>query len=264
LANVADVQVHRETGQRPIDRYTAERSQLIPLPAQPYDTALVVYRVVNVEGFVAYRQNFYSVPWRYLGQALPLRITENEVIIYTSRLDELARHRLFPAHVTGQRSEDKAHRPRDDSAEHLTLLRERFAELGPIARRFLDGLLRDQRYGKAQARKVLALLGSYTRRDWLAALERAVRFGAYSCRAVERILATQAKPKSALEALAEDAPQETRRHRPDLFDEIVSPRPLSEYHQLLEENTDHGPPTETTEPTERAEPPPSDDAAGTA
>jgi transposase len=267
LANVADVQVHRETGQRPIERYAEERPHLIPLPAQPYDTALVVYRVVNVEGFVAYRQNFYSVPWRYRGQALPLRITENEVIRYTSPLEELARHRLFPSHVTGQQSEDKAHRPRDDSAEHLTLLRERFAELGTLARRFLDGLLRDQRYGKSQARKVLALLGSYTRRDVLAALERAVRFGAYSCQAVERILAAQARPKRVLEALAEDAPQATRQHRPDLFDEIVPPRPLSDYRQLLEENTDQGPPTETTEPTEPAEPPespPGDDAAGTA
>jgi hypothetical protein len=37
-----------------------------------------------------------------------------------------------------------------------------------MACRFLDGLLRDQRYGKAQARKTLALLGSYARRDWLA------------------------------------------------------------------------------------------------
>lgn len=273
LTNVADVQVHRETRQRPIDRYAEERPPLIPLPMQPYDTALVVYRVVNVEGFVAYRQNFYAVPWRYLGQALPLRITENEVVIYTPRLEELVRHRLLAAHVTGQRSEDKDHRPRDDSAEHLTLLRERFAELGPLARRFLDGLLRDQRYGKAQARKVLTLLGSYHRRDLLAAVERAVRFGAYSCQAVERILAAQAKPRSALEALAEDAPRETRRHRPDLFDEIVPPRPLSEYRHLFEENTDHGPPTQETEPTKPAEPgerveapksPPGPDAAGTA
>ena len=76
-----------------------------------------------------------------------------------------------------------------DAPEHLTLLRERFTELGVSARRFLDGLLRDQRCGKNQARRVLALLGSYSRNDWLAALERAVRYGAYSADAVERILA---------------------------------------------------------------------------
>lgn len=261
LSNVADVRVHRELKQRPIDRYAEERPHLLPLPAQPYDTALIVHHIVNVEGFVAYRQNFYSVPWRYLGQTLPVRVTENEVIIYSPGIEEIARHRLFPRHVTGQRSEDKAHRPRDDSAEQLTLLRERFAELGPMARRFLDGLLRDQRCGKAQARKVLALLGTYRRRDWLDALERAVRFGAYSAQAIERILAAQAKPKTALEALAEDAAQETRRQRPDLFDELVPPRPMSEYQQLLE--NDHGPPQETERPTGE-EQPPAADATGTA
>src|SRR5439155_12379956 len=86
-----------------------------------------------------------------------------------------------------------------NAPEHLTLLRERFSELGMSARRFLDGLLRDQRCGKNQARRVLALLGTYARKDLLAALDRAVRFGAYSAQAVERILAAPASPKSVLE-----------------------------------------------------------------
>jgi hypothetical protein len=33
LTNVADVHIHRETKQRPIDRYAEEQTQLIPLPA---------------------------------------------------------------------------------------------------------------------------------------------------------------------------------------------------------------------------------------
>jgi hypothetical protein len=132
--------------------------------------------------------------------------------------------------VTGQRSEDPTHRPREDTRQDETLLRERFAELGPTARRFLDGLLRDQRCGKAQARKVLALLGSYAHADLLAALDRAVRFGAYSATAVERILAVQARPKSVLEVLAE----EERRRLPALGHEPVPPRPLSDYQPLIE------------------------------
>ena len=61
---VADVRVHRETKRRPIDLHAEELPYLIPLPEKPYDTAEVVYRTVNAEGMVAYRQNFYSVPWR--------------------------------------------------------------------------------------------------------------------------------------------------------------------------------------------------------
>ena len=68
---------------------------LIPLPEKPFDTAEVVYRTVNAEGMVAYRQNFYSVPWRYLGQVLPLRVTEEELIVYGSDLEVIARHPRF-------------------------------------------------------------------------------------------------------------------------------------------------------------------------
>jgi transposase len=235
LANVADVRVHRETRQRPIDRYADERPHLIPLPAQTYDTAPVVYRIANVDGFVCYQQNDYSVPLRCIGQSLPLRITPNEVIVYSPAVAEVARHPLFPRGVIGQQHVDKAHRPRDDAQEQQTLLRERFAELGPPARRFLDGLLRDQRYGKSQARRVLALLGIYAGKDLLAALERAVRFGAYSVGAVERILAAQAQPKSVLQTLADAE----RRHVQPLLDNPVAPRSTGEY-QRLWEAPDHG------------------------
>jgi transposase len=244
LSNVADVRVHRETRQRPLDRYAEERPHLIPLPAQPYDTAQVLYRIADAEGFVCYQQNFYSVPWRFIGQALPLRITADEVIVYSPTVAEIARHRLFPRGLVQQRSVDKAHRPRDDTQEQQTLLRERFSELGPSARRFLDGLLRDQRYGKSQARRVLALLASYSRKDLLAALERAVRFGAYSVQAVERILAVQAGPKSALDILADD---EGQRVQP-LLDEPVAPRSAAEYQQLCEETPDHGQAKQANEP----------------
>src|SRR5581483_4285993 len=58
LSNVADVRVHRETRQRPIDRHAQEQPHLIALPAVRYDVDAVAYRVVNVEGFIAYQQNF--------------------------------------------------------------------------------------------------------------------------------------------------------------------------------------------------------------
>jgi transposase len=41
LAHVADVRVHRETKQRPLDRHAEERPHLIALPATPYDVATV-------------------------------------------------------------------------------------------------------------------------------------------------------------------------------------------------------------------------------
>ncbi len=157
LANVADVRVHGETKQTPLQRYAAEKTHLMPLPAQPYDTALVLYRSVNAEGFIPYRQNFYAVPWCYIGRLLPVRITAHEVVVYSPTVEEVTRHALLPRTVSGQRQIGSSHPGRADQSERLAILQERFQELGPAARRFFDGLLAKQRQGKYQAQHILAL-----------------------------------------------------------------------------------------------------------
>ncbi len=232
LAAVADVRVHRETKQTPLALHQHEQPHLIALPARPYDVAPVVYRTVNAEGFITYRQNAYSVPWRHIGQVLPVRVTETEVIIYGPHVQEIARHPLWPRTATGQRSLQSAHRPAEDARQRQAQLQERYAELGDTAVRFLEGVLRSKRYGKDHAQRVLALLGTYARADVLAALERAVRYGAYTHTAVERILAVQAQPKSLLQTLADEGRQPLP---PLLEDPLITPRPTTHYQPLCEE-----------------------------
>ena len=103
LAEVADLHVHRETKRRPIDLYQEEKPHLLRLPARAYDTAQVFYRTVNPEGHVAYLQNFYSVPWQRIGELLPIRITEKELIVYGPEVKEIARHELYPSGISGQK-----------------------------------------------------------------------------------------------------------------------------------------------------------------
>ncbi len=90
---------------------------------------------------------------------------------------------------------------------------------------------------------VLARLARHDRGDWLATLERAVRFfGAYSLAAVERILAATAQPRSILACLAE---QERQHLEPYLRDDPVAARPTADYQHLLtpETSSDAPPPT---------------------
>jgi transposase len=240
LANVADVRRLRDFRATPLERHERERSQLLPLPACDFDTALVVYRHVTVEGFITHRLNFYSVPWSYIGQVLPVRVTDSAVIISSTGLDEIGRHRLLPGTLTGARPTIKSHHPTDDAAQRTHLLRQRFGELGPVAVQFLDGLLAKPIQGKLPAQQLLALVAHYQRDDVRQALERAVRFGAFSLAAVRRILAACARPRPLLEELAElqrDALD------PRLRDEAVGPRPTSDYQHLLlpEEPCDEAP-----------------------
>jgi hypothetical protein len=109
---------------------------------------------------------------------------------------------------------------------------------------FLDGLLAKQVQGKLQAQQMLALLSQYQRDDVCKALERAVRFGAFSLAAIRRILAAGAQPKPLLDELAQS-------HResldPSLREEVIGPRPTSDYQHLLlpQENDDEASPEQT-------------------
>jgi hypothetical protein len=184
------------------------------------------------DGHIAYLQNFYSVPWQRIGELLPVRITEKELIVYGPDIKEIARHELYPSGTSGEKRSLPTHAPGRDHLQKRELLKQRFAEFGPAGDRFFDELLRARRNGKDEAARVLGLLSIYHREDLTRALERACRYRAFSWSAVERILAAQAKPRSAMEALAMDAREQ--------LDEILRQVPLAtrstaEYQALLEE-----------------------------
>jgi hypothetical protein len=253
LDEVADVRVQRRTGQTPRQRHAEELPQLLPLPARDYQADAVVYRTVDVEGFVAWRGNRYAVPYCHLGRLLPVRLSETELIVYGPGLHESARHPLLPRSCTGQQCVLPGQHPKVDGKLQQAQLQERFAALGPLALRFYEGLLQHQRYGRSQAHRVLTLLASYAVPDVVAALERAVRYGAFAAEAIERILAQRARPKTALEQWAE----RERRHFQDLVAEPpLCPRPAADYRDFFSEDWPHA---DTTPPT-AADP---SDAAGT-
>ena len=130
---------------------------------------------------------------------------------------------------------DPAHRPPRDHREQLDLLRQRFAELGEVASRFLEGLLKKQRCGKHQAQRVLLLLHAYHR------ARRRRRDGAG--RALSRLLAVVAGADSRHAGHAEtvlavdqpaaagNAPGAERQRSP------IEPRSTAEYQYLLFQET---------------------------
>lgn len=256
LANVADVRIHRTTQKRPIDAHAEEQPHLLALPEHDYDTARVVYRVVDSEGCIAHGGNQYSVPWQQMGEVLPVRVTETELFVYDHHIREIARHTLRLGQ-TGSKEIREEHRPPKDHHQQVEELRKRFRELGDIALCFLEGLLQKQRYSKRQAQRVLALASAYHRQDVLAAMERAVRYHAYSLSSLERILNT-ATPKASWQILSENQ-QELMRKLTD--SSSIAPRASAEYQYLLfDEKTDpDGTEADTRPDTPDANPPTSDD-----
>jgi transposase len=230
----ADVRVHGTTRERPIDRFVIEAPRLLPLPAMPFDDAEVGYRVVSVEGRVAWNGTPYSVPCEHVLEVVVVRATATQILIYGAQFQEIARHPRAPR---GCREPviDPSHawsrRERRHDVDRLSGL---LTELGEAGASFAAGVVRTQRYRGAQLAHVLRLREKYDADDLLRALERASRYRAFDSKVVERILAATATPRplpdsttSALERLREAVPKTT-------------PRPLSDYEDAIRRDADGG------------------------
>jgi len=196
MHNHSDPHKHRTTGSPPIELFQeSEKEALIPLPAHPYDTSQVIYRVGNPEGAIEFDTNKYSMPFKYSGLLLPIRATENEIYIFTPELDQIACHERVPR-GEGRTVELSAHRHAQRDRYGLEPYRETFLALGEHAAAFLQGLQRShpRRMGLV-VRLILAFKERYHSDDINRALKHARRYCAYEANAVAHILKAKAKPR---------------------------------------------------------------------
>lgn len=236
-----------------LELFAEEQPLLRPLPQHPYDTARVLYRLCDIEGFIAWENNWYSLPYEYVTEILPVRITESELFIYKPDLTCIARHALLPRGAQ-RRSILQGHRPRNaNRGPDLDQLRGAFADLGDIAVAFLVALeKREHRSAGHHARRVLSLRERYGTADLVEALSHALAYGALEHAAVERILIARAKPRRLDEYVAE---QTAKKLRERVAENNTEPRDLAEYDALpsQHETADH--PGETPCPEKPDVPP---------
>jgi len=213
-----------------LELFAEEQALLRPLPQNPYDTARVLYKLCDIEGFIAWEGNWYSLPYDYVTEILPVRITENELFIYKADLTCIARHPLYPRGAQHKSVLD-GHRPRHaERGPDLDQLRRAFADLGDPAAAFLEALEKHKhRAAGYHARRVLALREGYDTADLLAALSHALTFGALEHTAVERILLARASPRRLDEYVAE---QTAMKFRGAVAESSTEPRDLAEYDAL--------------------------------
>ena len=223
----SDVHRHETTGRPPIELFEEdEREALTPLPLHPYDAAEVALRVCDREGFLAFETNRYSVPYEYLFDILTLKVTEHEVFVYSPELDLIARHERRPA---GARElvQTASHHAGREIRYGLEPVREAFLALGEGAEPFLQGL-QDLRNAGFHARSILKLKERFHTEDIHRALAHACRYHAYDAKAVERILAAKATPRTLESIRNESAREELGATLPR-----IEQRSLAEYSDLL-------------------------------
>ncbi len=227
---VANVRVHGETHQRPIDRFEEERSRLRSLNPAGFDLAQVRTIRATKQFRVPLDSNHYSVPSNYANSRLTLKAYPDRVCLYHQ--DQLvARHpRCFER---GKDIEDPDH-PKQLLAQRVRAreqqLMVKFLALSPRAPIYYQGLEAKRGNPRAHARKILALAEIYGAEALVRALDDGIELHAFSCEYIANILEARAR------SLPEPGPLQLTRHH-DLL-ELELPEPdLSIYDRDDDEKT---------------------------
>lgn len=229
LDEVANLRVHRELGERPIDRFETERTALRPLPPADYDIGVVSDVTASSQFRVTLDTNRYSVPAEYAGRRLRLRRTPERVEFFHE-------HRLVASHV-------RSHERRTDvlNEEHQRALLAykknakeqqalaRLLRLSPQAEAFVLGVRERRLNARRELLRTAALAEIHGEEALRRALEDAVELEAFSSEYVLNLLQQRARP------LPEKGVLHLTRNE-DLLDLELPEPDLSIYHQ---KETDH-------------------------
>jgi transposase len=248
LVETARVRVHRTTREQPSARLVEEQPALIRLPHHRFEAGVVVTRLVGDDFCVAYETNRYSVPPRFVGRTVNVRVLdgrldvvlEGETIAAQPLRDTKYKRYVAPEHEAEFRAQS--------TSRHV--LTSQFQKLGSIAEPFAKGLV-ELRGGAAgyHMSQILKLADKVGVARVTEALRHATRYGAFDHNAVQRIVSGKtrdAKPGS-LESKAE-TPQQLEQY---LRGTGVHQRPVDGYRKLLdppktsthddkEDDDDHG------------------------
>jgi transposase len=229
LDTVANVRIHGETQQRPVDLLAQERAHLRPLNPHPYDIAHTSTSVASSQFRITLDTNQYSVPSTYAHRRLTVKAYPDRVCIYFAN-QLVARHpRRYGRH---EDIEDPDHAKgliarRGHAREQRLMMR--FLALSPDAQAYYEGLEQRRLNARHHVRKILALAEIYGVDAVARAISDGLAFQAFSAEYITNILETRAR------ALPEPGPlQLTRRH--DLLDIDIAPPDLDAY-----EVDDHDP-----------------------
>ncbi|OGQ80808.1 MAG: hypothetical protein A2289_18280 [Deltaproteobacteria bacterium RIFOXYA12_FULL_58_15] len=232
LANRSDPHIHDTTQRAPLELFLSEEtSALQALPLHPYDTSAVGFRVCSMDGFVEWLTNRYSVAYEYVGEIMTVKVSENEIVVYSPDIREVARHERQPdsAHKTRELPEHRAHAKKVRYG--LESVRDTFLALGETSEDFLKGLQKSfPRNSGYHARQILIQKDTYNSNDIHQALVHAMRYHAYDCLAVERILKARFRPRTLEQCLHQESAKRFRDALPR-----IEQRSLSEYGVLLDD-----------------------------
>jgi transposase len=219
---IANVRVHGETQRQPTELFTQEKPRLKPLPAMPYDCAIIRPIGANGCSHVILDTNRYSVPHRYASQKLTLKLYPDQVLLFHQE-------QLIATHPRSYDRRQKLTHPdhikelvtQRQAARHQILLL-RFLALGAHAEPYVRQLEAKCLNPRHHIQKIVALSEIHGPENVGRALQDALTFEAYGCEYIANLLEQRQRHTPAPAAL-----HLTRRQ--DLLDVELPPADLTPY-----------------------------------
>jgi transposase len=229
LETVANVRLHRETQRRPVDLWAEERAHLHAVNPRLFDVGRVISVRANRQFRVTLEGNRYSVPARFAGSQVTLKIYPDRVCIYRGE-ELIARHaRSFERHLDIEDPDHpKALVAQRRHARDAQVLK-RFLGLSPVAAKYHVGLLERRGNALSHVRKIVALAEIHGDDAVVRALNDALAFEAFSSEYIAHLIDARTRQ------LPEPSPLVLMR-RQDVLDLELPPADLSAYPEFDTEN----------------------------
>ena len=230
LDTVANVRIHGETRQTPVDLWHKEKPSLGPLPPHPFDIATVSQVRASKQFRITVETNRYSVPAYLAGQVLTLKTYPDRLCLYQGE-HLIARHRRsYDRHGD---FEDPDHpkpllEQRKKARDHQLFLR--FLALSPEAETYYLKLQERHLNAPHHVRKIVALSDIYGPEPVARALSDALHYHAFASDYIANLLEQRARftpEASALHLTRREDLLELRLQAPDLsiYQEAPAPPP---------------------------------------
>ena len=170
---------------------TLERSQLLPLPAMPFELGTWSQAKVNIDYHVAVENHFYSAPYQLIHQQLDVRLTDQTVELFVQG-KRVAAHRRSA--LSGRATTLEEHRPKSHQ-KHLQWTPSRILEwvktIGPECVQVVEKIMAERPHpeqGYRSAMGIIRLGKAVGTQRMAAACRRALHFNTCSYTSLKSIL----------------------------------------------------------------------------
>jgi transposase len=232
--DIAHQRPHPEHRDRTVAEVLAEEQpRLLPLPAHPFETAVMRAVVSGKTPYVRFDRNSYSIPHTHVRRPLTLLATPTTVRILVGA-DEIARHQRSydtnhvieqEAHVAGLVAATRQNNP--------SSARDRLRLAVPVAATLLERLATRGESLRYHSARLLALLDDYGPQELAAAIDAALERDAVGAGAIAHLLETRRRRRGLKPPIPMALPD-----RPRVRDLDVTPHRLETYDDLARSDSD--------------------------